>query len=102
MKTTIHKAMSSLTAKLAALLFAFTCAGTAWGATLTVPGDYGTITDAFNAASAGDTIQLTADVNYPRSNFKTATWFLLLQVAETRSLALAHMPPVGIRLLSLM
>ena len=60
----LTKMIGSLTAKFAALLLAFTCAGSAWGATLTVPGDYATIPDAFTAASAGDTIQLTADMNW--------------------------------------
>ena len=52
--------MSSLTAKLAALLLAFICADSAWGATTQVS-TLAELTDAITAASADDTIKLTAD-----------------------------------------
>ncbi|MBQ6337908.1 MAG: right-handed parallel beta-helix repeat-containing protein [Kiritimatiellae bacterium] len=60
----MKKAMSSLTAKLAALLLAFGCAGGAWGADVAKIGDtpYETIGQAFTAAQSGDTITLLADV----------------------------------------
>ena len=77
MKKTIKNAMSSLTAKLAALLLTFTCAGTAWGAlsgTGTSADDpflIGTLADlqefrdAVNAgnAYAGKYVKLTADID---------------------------------------
>ena len=71
MKTTIHKAMSSLTAKLAALLFAFTCAGTAWGATTQVA-TQADLTSAVATAAAGDTVQITAAGTYTLGNIPQA------------------------------
>ena len=65
MKKTIKNAISSLTAKLAALLLlALGCAGSAWGADVAKIGDtpYASIDGAFTAAQAGDTITLLADV----------------------------------------
>ena len=58
MKKTIKNAISSLTAKLAALLLAFTCAGSAWGATAVVT----TLKDMMTALKAGGTVQLGADI----------------------------------------
>ena len=56
--------IGSMVTKFAALLFAFTCAGTAWGADVAKIGDtpYASIDGAFTAAQAGDTITLLADV----------------------------------------
>ena len=59
MKKTIKNAISSLTAKLAALfLLAFGCAGSAWGATAVVT----TLEDMMTALKAGGTVQLGADI----------------------------------------
>ena len=63
MKNTMMKTFGSLTAKLAALLLAFGLGQSAWGATVTVA-TFAQLTDAVTAATAGDTIQLTADVNW--------------------------------------
>ena len=76
MKKTMKNAMSSLTAKLAALLFAFTCAGTAWGAlsgtgtsadpfTIATLADLQEFRDAVNGGNnySGKYIKLTADID---------------------------------------
>ena len=62
---TMKKTLGSLTAKIAALLLAFTCAGTAWGAAANVAyiGDtpYRSLQDAVNKVTNGQTIRLVAN-----------------------------------------
>ena len=58
-RETIRKKISSLTAKFAALLLAFTCAGTAWGATVTTEAE---LRAAIAAAQNGQTVKLLADI----------------------------------------
>lgn len=63
-RETIRKKISSLTAKFAALLVAFACAGSAWGATTVAKiGDteYRSLQDAVNKVTTGQTIRLVAN-----------------------------------------
>ena len=64
MKNKMMKTIGSLTAKLAAILLAFGCAGGAWGATTVAKiGDteYRSLQDAVNRVTDGQTISLVAD-----------------------------------------
>ena len=80
MKKTIQKAMSSLTAKLAALLLAaLGCAGSAWGATTQVATQTELAAAVANAA-AGDIVQITAAGTYTLGGFSDKT--LTIQAAD--------------------
>ena len=67
----LTKMIGSLTAKFAALLLAFTCAGTAWGATTQVA-TQADLTSAVATAAAGDTVQITAAGTYTLGNIPQA------------------------------
>ena len=90
MKTTIHKAMSSLMAKFAALLLlALGCAGSAWGATVAKIGStgYATLVDAFAAANASSAesveITLLSDLDFSQDPYSDYKWNNFLKITRS-------------------